>query len=388
VLTFTDGLSDTILSAQQALYTQVGQTLPNAFPPASRFGAVGGGRIFLGGQERPDIVTASKLIFGDQSPSFADADAFAIVLPAPCTGLAWMDVLVMFTAEGIYIANGDGPDDSGTGDFGNLTRMPYELGCIEPRSVVVVDDGCFFQTARGLYLLPRGFGSPTPAGDAVQDSLSSDQFPIITGTAVLTKTTEQTVHWSCSDEGGFFGQRIVYDLAHKAWAVDSYGGGISSAAVGVGQWADNEVAIFQPTLASPLPLAITNGSFSDAGAPIQVSIATGDIRPFGVQSRGPMQRFAVLSELRSPCMLVVDRITDRGSNSTSRVFSGVAPDDQIGTKNYTQVDLGPLELRSIASLRIALSESSTGEGLAFIALSIERGTSDGLRLEKPADRIV
>jgi hypothetical protein len=98
---------------------------------------------------------------------------------------------------------------------------------------------------------------------------------------------------------------------------------------------------------------------------------------------------AVLTELREPCTLEVERITDRGVGfPTQRVFTGVAPDDQVGSNNYTQVDLGPLELRSIAALAIELTEDSAGEGLAFIALSIERGTSDGLRLEKPADRIV
>jgi hypothetical protein len=172
-VTYTDLLSDATQASQQALYTQVGQTLPNAFPPASRFGCVGGQRLFLGGLVRSDLVQASKLIFGDQSPTFCDSDAFRIVLPAACTGLAWMDVLVMFTAEGIYIASGDGPTDDGLGDFGNLTRMPYELGCIEPRSVKVIDDGCFFQTSRGLYLLPRGFGAPVPAGDNVMETLRS-----------------------------------------------------------------------------------------------------------------------------------------------------------------------------------------------------------------------
>jgi hypothetical protein len=45
-------------------------------------------------------------------------------------------------------------------------------------------------------------------------------------------------------------------------------------------------------------------------------------------------------------------------------------------------------MRSIVVLSVQVTEESDGEGLAFIALSIERGTSDGLRLEKPADRIV
>ena len=386
VIAQLDQLSDAIASVQQALYTQVGQTLPNAFPPPARFGCIGGGRVILGGGMRPDIVQTSKLMLGDQSPSFADSDAFRVVLPAPCTGAAWMDVMCLFTAEGIYIASGDGPDDAGVGDFGNLTRMPYELGCIEPRSVVVVDDGCFFQTARGLYLLPRGFGAPVPAGDNVQDSLA--QFPTITGVAVLTKPTEQTVHWSCSDPNGFFGQRIVYDLVNKAWAIDNYSAGIFSAPCGVGQWAGSEVAIFQTTLASPMPLAVTNNSFADAGAAIQVSLATGDLRPFGVLSEGTISKIQLLAELRSACTLTTFKGTEFGGDTlATRAFALGPTDYSVGEVTVTELNLGASSFREAMRVRVAFGETSTTEGLAFIAIAVEHEQGEGLKRASPLSRV-
>jgi len=386
-ITYTDIAADAVISANPVIYTQVGQQLANGFPPASRFGCTGGARAYVGGLLRGDVAVASKLIVGDQPATFTDGDAFKIIVPADLTGIAWMDSLVTFTAEGIYVSSGEGPTDDGVGDFGTASRLPFQIGCIEPRSVITVDEGTFFQSNRGLYLLPRGFGAPTAAGDVVMTTLEA--FPVITGVAAMVKPTEQTIRWSCvkKDDPFHQGVQIVYDLVHKAWSIDRPGAGSGeSGTMVLGPWLGNEVASAMANVSQSI--RVTDNSFGDAGSPIRMSLTTGDIRPFGVQSRGPVQRFGILSELRSPCTLEVRRGTDRGGNFTARVFSGVLPDDQVGDLNYTQVDLGPLELRSIVALLIELAEESNHEGLAFIALSIERGTSDGLRLEKPADRIV
>jgi hypothetical protein len=378
-VTYTDLLSDATQASQQALYTQVGQTLPNAFPPASRFGCVGGQRLFLGGLVRPDLVQASKLILGDQSPSFCDSDAFRIVLPAACTGLAWMDVLVLFTAEGIYIASGDGPTDDGLGDFGNLTRMPYELGCIEPRSVKVIDDGCFFQTSRGLYLLPRGFGAPVPAGDNVMETLRS--FRVITGAATVTKDQEQSVLWSCVESTGGFGARVVYDIAHKAWSVDKYPsqtGTANASTCGMGQWLNGEVALFSDS--TTRGLQVTSGGFAEAdGSGVAMSLETGDLRPFGTMSEGVISKIDLLAELRSACTLNVTKTTENNTASTSRVFALAAGDYNLGSLAVTETELGNSELRDVMSLRVQYSETSTSEGLAFIALSVEHEQGQGLK---------
>ncbi len=381
---YLDVLSDAIVSQQKALYTQVGQTLANAFPPPARFGCVGGQRLFLGGLLRPDVVQASKLIFGDQSPSFADNDAFRIVLPGACTGLAWMDVLVMFTNEGIYIASSDGPDDSGVGDFGNLTRMPYELGCIEPRSVVVVDDGCFFQTARGLYLLPRGFGAPVAADNAIIDQLSG--YPVITGAAVLTKAGEQSVHWTCTGPEALpNGNRVIYDLAHKAWSADTTGLGLGPC--GAGQWAGGEVALFSPNLSLTPALFVTNSAFSDAGAAYTVLMQTGHLRPFGVLSEGSLIKTQLLATLKSACTLSIGKFTEFGGSTATRVFALAADDYQVGQNTVTDIELGPIEAREAVRVQFEFSETSTSEGLSFIALSLEHEQGEGLKRASPLSRV-
>lgn len=392
-LSYIDQASDASIAANKVLYTQVGQALPNAPPPPARFGMLGAQRLWLAGLFRRDIAQCSKLVLGDQSPTFCDNDSFRVVAPSTITGLAFMDNLMLFTDEGdggVYVVTGDGPDDSGNGDFSAPQRLPYAIGCIEPRSVISVDEGTFFQSRRGLYMIPRGFGAPVPAGDMVMDTLAA--FPIITGVSVVTKATEQTVHWTCVDAATpTAGVAIIYDLAHKCWSVDKIGNGITSTYphVATGQWYNGEV-VYAPlnTAISADAARVTNSSFIDVlNAPIAMSMQTGDLRPFGVMSEGVISKVNTLAEVRSACTLSVTKTTELGTSPAApRVFALAAGDYQVGSMSYTETELGNAELRDAASLRIAWQESSTSEGLAFVALAVEHEQGEGLKRATPLSR--
>lgn len=395
---FLDTEPDTTIRTHPVLYTQVGQTLPNCFPPPSRFAAVGSQRVFLGGLLRGDVIHASKSILGDQSPSWADQDAFRIVMPSTVTGLAWMDNLLIFTDEGVYVVAGDGPDDSGNGEFSPPVRLPFALGCIEPRSVITVDEGTFFQTARGLYMVPRGFGSPVPAGDTVLDTLAS--FPIITGTAALLKATEQTIRWSCVNAANpQFGAQIVYDLAHKSWSVDFIGdpslfGGVPAQPhISICTWLSGEIALAEPTIAgisfkttSSKQDLVPSDLFSDSGMPYSMSLRTGDLRPFGVASEGVLSKIDTLTELRSACTLTLTKITEWGTASADRVFALAAGDTQVGQLSYVETEMGNTELRDAVSVQLQWDEFSAVEGVVLIAMALEHEQGEGLKRVSPLSR--
>lgn len=390
---WVDQASDTSISANKVLYVQVGQTLPNAPPPPCRFAMLGGQRLWLGGLFRSDVAQCSKLILGDQSPTFCDSDSFRVVAPSAITGLAFMDNLMLFTDEGnggVYVVTGDGPDDSGSGEFSPPTRLPYAIGCIEPRSLISVDEGTFFQSRRGLYMIPRGFGAPVPAGDVVMDTLAT--FPIITGVSVVTKATEQTIHWTCVDAATpTAGAVLIYDLAHKCWSVDRINDGLNAfnPQVATGQWYGGEAAYLPvSTETSAAGVRVTTSSFSDlVGASIQMVLQTGDLRPFGVMSEGVISKIDTLAEVRSACTLNILKTTEWGTSPTApRVFALAAGDYQIGSISYTETELGNAELRDAASLRITWSESSTSEGLAFAALAVEHEQGEGLKRVTPLSR--
>lgn len=385
VTNYTDTAADTSIRTNPVIYTQVGNQIANSAPPPCRFGTVGGQRVFLGGLLRGEIAHASKLMIGDQSPTWCDSDQFRVVFPAKLTGLGWMDNLVGFTSEGIYVVSGDGPDDSGVGEFSPPVRMPYALGCIEPRSVITIEEGTFFQSARGLYLLPRGFGAPVPAGDVVMDTLAT--YPIIVGTAYVNKPTEQTIRWSCVDTAtASNGVQIVYDVAHKVWSVDVISVVVPQTTIA--QWFGNEVIMAGPSI-STSSISVTNSAFFDVGpAAIQMLLRTGDIRPFNLVGHGLVEKLGVMAELRSACSLKTVLTSENGVETATRAFTGVGPDYTVGQTTYTEVNLNKATLRDINTFRVELSEVSSTEGLAIQGFTLQNDQEgQGFKLMKIADRV-
>jgi hypothetical protein len=396
-LAFNDTSTDIDIIQNEPLYTNVGQEIPASNFPACTFSNVGGNRLWCGGGFASNIVQASKQFAPHLCPEFADDDAFRVTLPAACTGSAWCDSQVLFTQEGIYRVDGDGPNGAGEGFF-TTTRLPFNIGCIDWRSVVVCDMGVMFQSPRGLHLLPRGFGQPIPM-DQVIDTLTT--YPIITSARSDYNSTggadnsEQIVQWTAvADEAATSGVVITFDSAYKAFYVDTFGAD-RPAAFQSGWGGD--------TVHAPALMTIgTNGAsrwhpfrvydttdFDDEGLAVAFMAITGDVRPWGTFAHGVVNRVGVLMVLGSACTVSVTKTTDKGSRATSRGYSGTAPDYVAGNDVYLDVELGNTEQRDITALRFKYFESSTVEGMAIIGIVVEADNKpQGFRLLKPADRIV
>jgi hypothetical protein len=146
----------------------------------------------------------------------------------------------------------------------------------------------------------------------------------------------------------------------------------------MGQWLNGEVALFSDSTSRGLQ--VTSGGFSEAdGTGVAMSLETGDLRPFGTMSEGVISKIDLLAELRSACTLNVTKTTENNTASTSRVFALAAGDYNLGSLAVTETELGNSELRDVMSLRVQYSETSTSEGLAFIALSVEHEQGQGLK---------
>jgi hypothetical protein len=395
-ITIYDTVADSVISQNGTLYTQIGQELETSNFPACSFANTGGNRLWVGGGFHGNVVSASKQFMPRIAPEFADDDAFRVTLPADCTGGAWLDSQVLFTQEGIYVIGGDGPDGSGNGFF-TKSRLPFDIGCIDWRSVDATDSGIFFQSARGLYLLPRGFGPPISMNN-VLDTLST--YPIITSARSSYNSqggadnSEQVVQWTCvADEAATSGVVITYDIAYSAFSVDTCNADYP-ATFQTG-WSGDSVQSPQLVTVGPSgaakwhPFRVRDTSHSDGGLAIDMSATTGDIRPWGTFAHGVVNRVGVLGSLGSACTVNVTKLTDKGTRSTSRVYTGVAPDYVPHDDVYLDVELGNTEQRDVTALRFTFAESSAVEGMAFIGMIIETDEKpQGFRLLKKDDRVV
>lgn len=394
--TFVDTRPDSDIIQNEALYINIGQEVAASNVPACSFANTGGNRLWVGGGFHGNIVQASKQFAPHLAPEFADDDAWRVTLPANCTGSAWCDSEVLFTQEGIYIVNGDGPDVAGVGYF-TTTRLPFNIGCIDWRSVVTCDLGVMFQSARGLYLLPRGFGTPV-AMDQVLDTLTT--YPIITSARSDYNSTggadnsEQIVQWTAvADEEASSGVVITFDLAYKAFYVDTFGADYP--AVFQSGWSGD--AVQAPALATvgaggaskwhPFRVWDTNG-YDDEELPIEFKTVTGDVRPWGTFGHGVIERLGFLGEMRSACTVNVTKTTDKGTRASTRAYTAVAPDPLVGQSFYLAVDLGSTEQKDVTTLRTEVSESSTLEGVTLSAMVTELGNNpQKFKLLRIADRI-
>lgn len=394
--TFVDNFADTSIAGNEIVYNQVGGELPNSPVPACRFSVVGGSRVWIGGLFNARTVQASKQFRPGVGIEFCDDDAFRATLPETITGLAWMDALVVFTRSGIYTISGEGPGVDGNGSFQEPVRLPYPEGCVDWRSILVTSEGVWFQSTRGLRLLPRGFGEPVAAGEPAMDTLAT--YPVIAAAELVESALpqEKTARWYCADsDTPGAGAAIVFDLVHKAWSVDKrkLNSGLTAAVVAAG-YIDSLAGIItmlESTVGYPNDAVIAQeatGSLLDTvgdnGFAIDFSLSTGDLRVFGMMGNGPIQRVGALMSgaVAGGSSISLTKATARGSATS------VLPLAAQNGYQYFWASLGATEGRENNALVLTISESSVNTGYcAFHGIVLETGANQGGMLLSSANQV-
>lgn len=162
----------------------------------------------------------SKTIVPGEPAIFSDLDAYKIRFPEDTVCGAYMDgTLIVWSERAIYAAVGQGPNDKGADGSRSVRTIATGLGCKNERSVIVTHAGAFFESHRGIELLPRGLGAPQFVGAAVQDQLALR--PTILDATMHVGAIATTVQFLVA--GDAVGNRILtYDLDAQAWSVDVY----------------------------------------------------------------------------------------------------------------------------------------------------------------------
>lgn len=112
------------------------------------------------------------------------------------------------------------------GGFGSPRRIAVDVGCIDPRSVVVTGMGIFFQSDRGIELLNRSL-SVEFVGEKIQATFES--YPNVT--AAVLDARNGLVRFSLAQTGSStVGIDAIYDLTLQVWATfDNKRGAATSA---------------------------------------------------------------------------------------------------------------------------------------------------------------
>lgn len=379
-VSYVDLMADTAATTNEIVYTD-GGVVPNTLAPPSTFSCVCNGRVWVGGQLDECVVTASKILVDGEPTQFSDELEFSVFLPTPCTGLASIDgTVVAFSRERIYFITGDGPNDQGIGGFNPPTELPTDVGCIDWRSVVECSGGVFFQSKRGIFLLPRGFNTPIFIGAEVESTLSV--FPIVQSATIVSEPSnglgflgEITARFCvATTETGTSTRVLTYDMRTGGWSVDNDN---SANAYGLcGVWNDTFAITKQSSGVLASLWAEAPGTYVDgANTFISSFLGTGDLRPFGVAGYGGFDSVVLLGEYRGNATVTVNVSTDALNPPDIFVFTVTNAD---GTDGSVYLDVTP-SVRMGSAIKVTVNDSAQGgsgptEGFLLQALFVEYET--------------
>lgn len=371
---YEDRAADTDLDGQPLLYTQ-GGILSAVCPPGSQVMAVHQDRLFLA--DGKDVWFSSKRSARTDGivPRWNELQRFTVEDGGPITALASVGgFLAVFKRDRVFMVAGDGPDlDGGTGqEFSAPARVSSDVGCIEPRSVVVCPAGTVFQSVSGIYLLTPG-GQVQYISGAVQDTLDAN--PTIT--AATVHETEFQVRFACSSSGAT-GVILVWDYfpidqaPQGRWSVfqvyDSSGAQASSSVVG----AVNSRGRYHWLAPNGTTYQETPGTYTDAGTWVTLTVETAWVKLAGLQGFQRIWSIALLGE----------RFTDHDVVCTQKVdFSEtVVQTETINVQSsfgLEQVQYTP-RIRKCEAIKLAWSDATpsagtvgTGRALSLTGFALE-----------------
>jgi len=150
---------------------------------------------------------------------FSPAFQVPVEGPGPITALAVQDgTLFAFKRDRIFAVGGEAPSDNGSsGGLGVPRRLACDVGCIDPRSVVVTSAGVFFLSERGVELLNRS-GSVVWIGEQILRTLAL--FPVVTSAVLDDRNGLVRFSLAASESGGRAsgnGRDVVFDLTIGKW---------------------------------------------------------------------------------------------------------------------------------------------------------------------------
>lgn len=163
-VTIVDTLADSAILGNAIIYT-TGGVVENIAAPASVHSALFKNRMFLIDAEDRNLLWYSKQVIEATPVEFSDLFTLYIApttgtqgSTGPSTALSAMDdKLIIFKKNAAYYLTGTGPDNTGANnDFNDPIFITASVGCDNPASIVLMQNGIMFQSKeKGIWLLGR-----------------------------------------------------------------------------------------------------------------------------------------------------------------------------------------------------------------------------------------
>ncbi len=380
-VTFLDGRSDANLISGRLLYT-TGGVLENIAPPSAKIVTThtASKRVMLAGLENENELIYSKVANQNEPVEFNDVLRVPIdPTGGPITALASMDEkMVVFERDAIFFFSGSGPNNLGQQDsFTTPERVSTDIGCLDPRSVVLTPDGLMFKSRKGIYLLDRTLGL-SYIGSPVEafNNLTVSSAKVV---GELNQVRFTTIDGDC----------LVYNYVYKFWATFTNHRAKSAEVLGNDYYylrTDNSLYKENRT------------SFADAGVPIKMRLEIGWISFQTLQGFGRIYKMLFLGDWLSNHNLLIKvgydfneawtqqtTITPNTAGVDAGAYGANSPYGSPTTQPYggngnpyqIRVDFKQQKCQSL-KLEIEDLQSTAGEGFSISQITFQVGRKKGL----------
>ncbi len=344
------------------LYTtgDVVAEIENATPPALSDVVWHNGRIF-GISARFNELRYSKIYVRGEGIAFADEFSIPVEdnqgrRSERATALASLDSrLIIFKPNSILVISGDGPDNAGqNNDFTEPELVTTDVGCNNPKSIVLTGDGVFFQSKKGIYLLDRSL-SVSYVGAGIE------QFKDDVINSALLMEERELLKFTTNE-----GRVLLYNHFYKQWTwYDDHENAVSAVNwKGNYGYIDNTGSVFIEDQTTHRK----NGEFTKR------TYDTGWLKLTGIQNYQRVRKLLISGEYKDAHQLKVTLSYDY-DDSTEEDYI-LSP--QSGEDYQYSIHLRRQKSQSI---RIQIEDVDTGatdEGFKITDITLEAGIKKGL----------
>ncbi len=381
---FFDGIPDSAIDQNPVLYTTGGVQETHA-PPSCTDAILHRNCVWIAGCDDPRQIWISKPLEYAIVPEFNDDRV--LFVPEPVVAIQNMDSCVYaFSTSTIYRIVGEPPNATGAGgSLQNPEALPNSFGCVNPRSVVLIEDGIVFESARGLMLLDRG--GYVKDFHNIQTTL--DEFPVIQDAILDTTLRHSNLVLSVKEsEDSTTGRLLVRDQATKNWSVWKIQDGTSIDSLAI----HNGRLVAAP---GQEPYALVCGAedstcVSDLGEWIEMRIKTPEVHLADLVGFQRVWKCKALGRGQSPCIVHMDEYTDYGASANQTLELDLT----AGTDAKTELELYFSHQRCQSASVEIYDEQPTdwngttgGEGISWNAAAFEVGVEARPNRTNPSNRV-
>lgn len=373
----------------QRLYRQPGTNgteQTHQSPPASHMLVPYGDMLVAVGDDLLSLWYSAQPIDGE-GVWFSDIFRTPLTEGGPITGIAAQDgSLFVFKRRGIFVIGGDAPVGNGSsGGLGTPRRLAVDVGCIEPKSIVVTSLGIFFQSERGLEILTRG-QAVEPIGTKIQTTLAA--YPNVTAATLDTKqglvriSLADTID-SATGRPNNVGVDVVFDLTLKRWVsrdfkITSTGTPtVASAMLYVGGswrygWLAANGTVYYEKLSSDAT------AYLDATSTwVAMKVETAWFKASGIQGKQHLNRALMLAKRETAHGLSMHLAYDYSSTYKSprswtesevTTLASALPNLQVVHQPHDESPTQAVRLKILDSAPVTVG---TGQGATWLALTLD-----------------